>query len=190
MTIEGNDVVLHYNNGIKKNVPLPEIDFTPYALKTEVDDVYAKKSVEGTNVVHLSDEDRSRLDAIVSDDKIKSLKEFDTERVTESENQVKTTKARVASIEEQSKQWNMMESRIKPQINLSTVNNHTKNNKSDNFIRLNDDVALRAQGNRLQMCRSLQGNSPSDPGYEADKNCVDIWTTLDIKPDDNIKIKD
>lgn len=190
VTIEGNDVVLHYNNGIKKNVPLPEIDFTPYALKTEVDDVYAKKSVEGTNVVHLSDEDRSRLDAIVSDDKIKSLKEFDTERVTESENQVKTTKARVASIEEQSKQWNMMESRIKPQINLSTVNNHTKNNKSDNFIRLNDDVALRAQGNRLQMCRSLQGNSPSDPGYEADKNCVDIWTTLDIKPDDNIKIKD
>jgi hypothetical protein len=103
---------------------------------------------------------------------------------------MKVTTGRVAKIEDRSKSWDMIETRIKPQISLQTVNNHTKNNKSDNFIRLNDDVALRAQGNRLQMCRSLQGNSPSDPGYEADKNCVDIWTTLDIKPDDNIKIQD
>lgn len=190
VTIEGNDVVLHYNNGITKNVPLPEIDFTPYAVKTEVDEVYAKKNEEGAKVVHLNDEDRSRLDAIVSDDKIKSLKEFDTERVTTNENEMKVTTGRVAKIEDRSKSWDMIETRIKPQISLQTVNNHTKNNKSDNFIRLNDDVALRAQGNRLQMCRSLQGNSPSDPGYEADKNCVDIWTTLDIKPDDNIKIQD
>ena len=128
-------------------------------------------------------QDRSRLDAIVSDDKIKSLKEFDTERVTENENQMKSTKARVTKIEDRSRQWDLIETRIKPQINLQTVNNHTKNNKSENFIRLNDDVALRAQGNRLQMCRSLQGNDPTD------ENCVDIWTTLDIKQDDNIKIQ-
>lgn len=190
VAVEGNELVLQYVNGVSKNVALPKIDFTPYAVKTEVDEVYAKKDEEGSKVVHLSDEDRTRLDAIVSDDKIKSLKDFEVGRVTTNENEMKATKNRVTKIEDRSKFWDLTETRIKPQINLETINSHTQNNKTDNFIRLNDDVALRAQGNRLQMCRSLQGKSPTDAGYEADKHCVDIWTTLDIKPDDNIKIQD
>lgn len=189
VTVEGNDLVMHYDNGITTNVALPEIDFTPYALKSEVDSVYAKKSIEGGKVVHLSDEDRSRLNAIVEDDTIQNLKAFDTGRVKTNEDELVSTKTRVSDIENRSKSWDLIESRIHPKINLSTINTHSKNNKSDDFIRLNDDVALRAKGNRLQMCRSLKGSGPSDPGYDADTNCVDIWTTLDIKQDDSIKIQ-
>lgn len=189
LTIERNEIVLHYQNGITTNIPLPEIDFTPYALKSEVDDVYAKKTVEGSKVVHLSEKDRSRLNAIVEDDKILNLKSLNTSRIAANEDDLSVANKRISAIENRSKKWDMTESRIQPKINLSTINTHSQNNKSDNFLRLNDDVAIRAEGNRLQMCRSLGGKNPSDSEYDADANCVDMWTTLDIKEDDSIKIQ-
>jgi len=154
--------------------------------------MYARKSLEdGSKVVHLSEDSKSRLDAIVSDDTIQKLKDFDPQtRVATHETELTGVKSRLKTMEQKAVGWDMGAVQIKSQINLATINEYTKANKTDNFIRLNDNVALRATGNRLQMCRNLDGKEgPSDAAYDADANCVDMWTTLDIKPDDNIKIQ-
>jgi len=189
VTIDKNELVLHYTNGRKQSLLL---DLDSYARKEAVDQMYARKSLEdGSKVVHLSEDSKSRLDAIVSDDTIQKLKDFDPQtRVATHETELTGVKSRLKTMEKKSVGWDMGAVQIKSQINLATINEYTKANKTDNFIRLNDNVALRATGNRLQMCRNLDGKEgPSDAAYDADANCVDMWTTLDIKPDDNIKIQ-
>ena len=188
ISIEGNKLVIEYNNNVRKTIELPESD--SFAKAEDVEKNYAKNKVEDASVVYLDKEQKDRLTSMVGDDNVSSLKEFNAERLTQSENELKATKAMLSKVQDRAKYWDLADSRLKSQINLQTVNNYTMENKGDTFIRLNDNVALRANGNRVQMCQNLDGKKgPSDSGYDADKNCFDMWTTADIKSDDSIKIQ-
>ena len=86
------------------------------------------------------------------------------------------------------KKYDMLESKVKADISLDTINKNSLNNKSADFIRLNENVALRAKGNRLQMCTNLKGADPGFEAYDDDENCFDFWTTKDFGEDDEIKV--
>ena len=191
ITIEGNDLVLSYPSGARTKVTLPAPDLSKVATKEVLERDYAlKKSSDGEEktLVYLDPVRKERLETIVQDDQIKDLKTFDSGDVTDLRKSIVSNTRKLQEMEVKSKKYDIMENKIKSDITMDTINRNTLNNKSSGFIRLNDDVALRAQGNRLQMCTNLKGADPNFEAYDDDKNCYDFWTTKDFGEDDEIKV--
>jgi hypothetical protein len=191
VTVEGNDLVLSYASGARTKVPLPKVDLSNVASKELLERDYAKKkSTDGEEktLVYLDPVSKERLQAIVQDDQIRDLKSFDSGDVTDLRKSIVSNTRKLQEMEAKNKKYDMMESKVKADISLDTINRNSLNNKSADFIRLNDNVALRAKGNRLQMCTNLKGADPGFEAYDAEENCFDFWTTKDFGEDDEIKV--
>ena len=191
VTVEGNDLVLSYASGARTKVPLPKVDLSNVASKELLERDYAKKkSADGEDktLVYLDPVSKDRLQAIVQDDQIRDLKSFDSGDVTDLRKSIVSNTIKLQQMEANNKKYDMMESKVKADISLDTINRNSLNNKSAEFIRLNDNVALRAKGNRLQMCTNLKGADPGFEGYDDEENCFDFWTTKDFGEDDEIKV--
>ena len=191
VTVEGNDLVLSYASGARTKVPLPKVDLSNVASKELLERDYAKKkSADGEDktLVYLDPVSKDRLQAIVQDDQIRDLKSFDSGDVTDLRKSIVSNTIKLQQMEANNKKYDMMESKVKADISLDTINRNSLNNKSAEFIRLNDNVALRAKGNRLQMCTNLKGADPGFEGYDDEENCFDFLTTKDFGEDDEIKV--
>ena len=191
ITVEGNDLMLNYSSGARTKVPLPKVDLSSVATKELLEKDYAlKKSADGEEktLVYLDPVSKERLQAIVQDDQIRDLKSFDSSGVTDLRKSIVTNTRKLQEMEAKNKKYDMLESKVKADISLNTINTNSLNNKSADFIRLNENVALRAKGNRLQMCTNLKGADPGFEAYDDDKNCFDFWTTKDFGEDDEIRV--
>ncbi len=191
ITVEGNDLVLSYLSGARTKVPLPKVDLSNVATKEILERDYARKKSadsEEKTLVYLNPVSKERLEAIVQDDQIRDLKSFDSGDVTDLRKSIVTNTRKLQEMQAKNKKYDMLESKMKADISLETINRNSLNNQSADFIRLNENVALRAKGNRLQMCTNLKGADPSFEAYDDDKNCFDFWTTKDFDEDDEIKV--
>lgn len=179
---EGNNKLnLSFTNGQNASLELPDpakkIDLTPYARIEELEKTFAKKQEKEKNLMYLSQEETARLSGIVENNDIVNLKKMNfpsTEKITELNNQVQTNSTILQKLNN--------DAHVLSKVSLRNINEHSQKNDSDNFIRLNENVSLRAKGNRLQMCTDMNNEGPNDD------NCHDLWTTKDFTEDDKIKI--
>ena len=143
-----------------------------YSKKTELENTYAKKSkANGDGIVYLNNTQKQRLNDIVDDDDVKNLKQLSIPSSSELSGLKSDIEANTTNIDNLEK---TIDGRINGAVNINTINEQTAlNSRSDNFIRLNDNVSLLADGNRLKMCTEFdRKNEP--------KTCYDLWTTKDL----------
>ena len=165
---------------------MTELKMEQYPTKEFVSNVYAPnvKNDGSDSVVYLNQEQQARLDEIVSDDDIKNLKGEGSPTSTELVNikaDVDLNKAAVSNL----KLFNQsMDGLITGKVTTNNLNSQTKLNPNnvDNFIRLNDNVSLMAEGARLKMCTSFDS-------YDRPSDCHDFWTTKDLAATTLLNIK-
>ena len=162
---------------------LPQVDLSPYATKSEYAPNYKK---DQGNVVYLNNTRKSRLDAILGNDKIKNLGTTtipDSGEVSSVKTDLGVLNTKMTSAESDITTLKAQHRDSMRNVNLNKINEYTRANsaKSDNYIALNEKVSLKASGNRLQMCQDFSDGEPSD--------CHDLWTTKDITEIDTRKIQ-
>lgn len=160
-----------------------QVDLSPYATKSEYAPNY--KESQGS-VVYLENAEKSRLDSILKDDKIKNLGTTtipDSGEVSSVKTDLGVLNTKMTSAESDITTLKAQHRDSMRNFNLNKINEYTRANsaKSDNYIALNEKVSLKASGNRLQMCQDFSDGEPSD--------CHDLWTTKDITEIDTRKIQ-
>lgn len=161
-----------------------QVDLSPYATKNEYAPNY--KENQG-NVVYLDNTKKTRLDSILSNDKIKNLGSTtipDNSEVLNVKTNVGVLDTKMTSVESDINTLKAQQREATRNVNLTKMNEYTRNNsiRSDNYIALNGQVSLKAAGNRLLMCQGFDsGGSPT--------NCHDLWTTKDLEETDVRTIK-
>ena len=131
VTVEGNDLVLSYASGARTKVPLPKVDLSNVASKELLERDYAKKkSADGEDktLVYLDPVSKDRLQAIVQDDQIRDLKSFDSGDVTDLRKSIISNTRKLQEMEAKNKKYDMMESKLKADISLDTINRNSLNN--------------------------------------------------------------
>lgn len=181
-----NQLKFIYSDGTTGMVDLPKynenLDLSEYMKRDELDNEFAKKSNENRQVVYLPEEKISRLESIVENDNVVNMKDITSitpENFKKLEDQIQTNTTKLNA-------FGNLDATMLGKVNLNNLNGYTKENasSSDTFIRLNENVALRANKNRVQMCTNMS----ADDTMPKNENCYDLWTTKDFIEDEKVKI--
>lgn len=162
-----------------------ELNMEQYPTKAFVSSVYAPNVKNGSEgVVYLNKQQKERLDNIVSDNTIKDLKTMQIPTSSDLVNIKAAVEKNTADMNEIKQTNKSLDGLITGKVTTNNLNAQTRLNPNnvDNFIRLNNNVSLMADGTRLKMCTSFDnGNRPSE--------CHDLWTTKDLAATTKLNIK-
>lgn len=190
---EANNRFILMNDAEKTFVSLPdysrkiktELNMEQYPTKAFVSSAYAPNVKNGSEgVVYLNKEQKDRLDNIVSDNTIKDLKTMKIPTSTDLVNIKAAVEKNTADMNEIKQTNKSLDGLITGKVTTNNLNAQTRLNPNnvDNFIRLNNNVSLMAEGTRLKMCTSFDNaNRPTD--------CHDFWTTKDLAATNKLNIK-
>jgi hypothetical protein len=188
--IEADKLVLTYTSGVRSKIPLPKVDTSNLVSKETLERDYAKQKNNDASILYLDERQKEKLESIINNDTTEQINNngATSEIIYQIKNKVDKTGADLETLREKTMKYDLMESRFKSGISLEEINRHSRTNNSEDFLRLNENVALRAKGNRLQMCTNLKNLNPNDVNYDDVKNCHDFWTSKDFGEDDEIRI--
>lgn len=169
----------NYSYKIKNSLNMDQ-----YPKKSELENTYAKKNKNGEGVVYLNSKQQQRLNNIVDDDDIKNLKQLKIPTSTELASVRSSIEKNKTDINDLKLANKTIDGQIIGKVNTKNLNEQSRLNPitTDNFLRLNNNVSLMADGKRLRMCTSFDiMNRPTD--------CYDFWTTKDLATSKSIEIK-
>ena len=131
----------------------------------------------------MNNKQQQRLNTIVDDDNIKNLKQLKIPTSTELANVRSSVEKNKTDINDLKLANKTIDGQIIGKVNTKNLNEQSRlnPNTTDNFLRLNNNVSLMADGKRLRMCTSFDNmNRPTD--------CHDFWTTKDLAASKSIEI--
>lgn len=168
-----------YNEKIKTNLNMEQ-----YPTKAFLSSAYAPVKNGSEDVVYLNKAQKERLDNIVKDDTINDLRNMSIPTSTDLMNIKAAVEKNTADMNEIKQTNKSIDGLITGKVTTNNLNAQTRLNPNnvDNFIRLNNNVSLMAEGTRLMMCTAFDnGNRPTQ--------CHDFWTTKDLAGTNLLNIK-
>jgi hypothetical protein len=143
----------------KTSIP-QSMRMTDYMKTATADNQYAKNQIGGNNPVYLSTTKTQQLDNILQNLNLQSVADIPRpETISNIQSKVSTNSSEIDSLKK------TLPGQINSRVTLSTLNDNITSN--DSFLRLNNEISIKATNDSLQVCRGFANGKPT--------TCFNLW---------------